>query len=224
MKSGRWASNEWGLLMPKAAKWNEAPCPRCKEPVAVIASRCPHCTTEFSAAEVAARKKANNGALIGGLAVLVLLGFGVQKCATGDTSAEIAAPAGSSPVMGSTESLMVSSPAKPEATQAGPALTGPQVNAARTASEYLNMSGFSRAGLIQQLSSSSGEGYDLADATAAVDSLDVDWNEQAARSAREYLNMSGFSCKGLIQQLSSSAGEKFTKDQAAYGAKKAGAC
>ena len=103
-------------------------------------------------------------------------------------------------------------------------LTRPQSNAVRSASQYLSMSGFSRKGLIDQLSSSYGDGYDKADATIAVDSLDVDWNEQAARSAAQYLEMSGFSCNGLIDQLSSSAGDKYTKDQATYGAQQAGAC
>ena len=103
-------------------------------------------------------------------------------------------------------------------------LTGPQRNAARSAEQYLSMSGFSRDGLIQQLSSDAGEGYSVSDATVAVDSLNVDWNENAARSARQYLEMSGFSCKGLIEQLSSSAGEKYTLAQATYGARQAGAC
>ncbi|WP_257232162.1 Ltp family lipoprotein [Acinetobacter sp. YH01020] len=103
-------------------------------------------------------------------------------------------------------------------------LTRPQSNAVRSASQYLSMSGFSRNGLIDQLSSSYGDGYDKADATIAVDSLNVDWNEQAARSAAQYLDMSGFSCNGLIDQLSSSAGDKYTKSQATYGAKQAGAC
>jgi hypothetical protein len=86
------------------------------------------------------------------------------------------------------------------------------------------MTGFSRDGLIQQLSSDAGEGYSVSDATAAVDSLNVDWNENAAKSAKQYLDMTGFSCKGLIQQLSSSAGEKYTLEQATYGARQAGAC
>jgi hypothetical protein len=111
---------------------------------------------------------------------------------------------------------------------AGPAwaqgLTAAQDNAVKSAKEYLHTSGFSRSGLIRQLSSEFGDGYDVADATAAVDSLDVDWNEQAARSAKEYLNMSGFSCKGLIHQLSSNHGDGYTIDQATYGAQQAGAC
>lgn len=114
--------------------------------------------------------------------------------------------------------------ATPEPAQPANDLTGPQQNAARSATQYLQMSGFSREGLIQQLSSDAGDGYARADATAAVDSLTVDWNEQAARSAAQYLKMSGFSCKGLIQQLSSSAGDRYTVSQATYGAKQAGAC
>lgn len=103
-------------------------------------------------------------------------------------------------------------------------LTRPQKNAVRSATAYLNMQGFSRDGLIDQLSSPYGEGYDVTDATIAVDSLAVDWNAQAARAAAQYLNMMGFSCSGLIDQLSSDAGEKFTPSQARYGAQQAGAC
>lgn len=69
------------------------------------------------------------------------------------------------------------------------AFTGPQKNAVRSANAYLSMSGFSRDGLIEQLSSPYGDGYEKADATVAVDSLPVDWNEQAARSARQYLDI-----------------------------------
>lgn len=103
-------------------------------------------------------------------------------------------------------------------------LTGPQNNAVRSANNYLSMMAFSRDGLIEQLSSSYGDGYDRADATVAVDSLSVDWNAQAAKSAEQYLAMMGFSCNGLIEQLSSDAGEKYTQSQAAYGAQRAGAC
>jgi hypothetical protein len=103
-------------------------------------------------------------------------------------------------------------------------LTGPQRNAVRSAESYLSIQGFSRNGLIDQLSSSYGDGYDVADATAAVDSLSVDWNRQAVRSAKQYLSIMGFSCNGLIDQLSSDAGDKYTRSQATYGARQAGAC
>ncbi|MBH3175955.1 Ltp family lipoprotein [Serratia ureilytica] len=103
-------------------------------------------------------------------------------------------------------------------------LTGPQKNAARSAKQYLSVAGFSRDGLIQQLSSDAGDGYEISDATVAVDSLNIDWNQEAVKSAKQYLSMMGFSCKGLIHQLSSSAGDKYTVDQATYGAKQAGGC
>lgn len=111
-------------------------------------------------------------------------------------------------------------PAEP----AAPTLTGPQSNAARSAEQYLSFTGFSRAGLIDQLSSDAGDGYEVADATAAVDSLNVNWNEQAVKSAKNYLSITGFSCKGLIEQLSSSAGDQYSVSEATYGAEQAGAC
>ncbi|ESQ82420.1 hypothetical protein AEAC466_17520 [Asticcacaulis sp. AC466] len=97
-------------------------------------------------------------------------------------------------------------------------------NAASAAKTYLQISAFSRQGLIDQLSSSSGEKYDVNDARAAVDSLNVDWNDQAALSAQSYLSLMSFSCQGMIQQLASPAGGKFTQTQAEYGARKAGIC
>lgn len=122
---------------------------------------------------------------------------------------------------------------KPEQTQAKSeevtlekpkGMTGPQKNAVRSAKQYVSMTGFSRDGLIEQLSSEYGDGYEVADATVAVDSLNINWNEQAVRSAKNYLNMTGFSCNGLIEQLSSSAGDKYTISEATYGAQQAGAC
>jgi len=103
-------------------------------------------------------------------------------------------------------------------------LFGPKANAIRSAKQYLSFSGFSRQGLIQQLTSDAGDGYEIGDATYAVDSLNVDWNSQAVRSAKQYLSFSGFSCDGLIEQLSSEAGDKYTLSQATYGAQQAGAC
>ncbi len=103
-------------------------------------------------------------------------------------------------------------------------LTRPQKNAVRSAEQYINMTGFSREGLIEQLSSDAGNGYEVDDATVAVDSLNVDWNEQAVRSAEQYLDMMGFSCDGLVEQLSSSAGSKYTVSEATHGAHQAGAC
>ena len=116
--------------------------------------------------------------------------------------------------------------ATPAAPVAGPVsqLTAAQRNAVRSAQAYLRFSGFSRQGLIDQLSSEYGDKYSVADATVAVDSVDVDWRAQAARSTATYLKMSGYSCQGLIDQLSSPHGEKYTRDQATAGALAAGGC
>ena len=103
-------------------------------------------------------------------------------------------------------------------------LTAAQRNAVRSANSYLQLSGFSRQGLIDQLSSEFGDSYSVFDATVAVNSLSTDWNVQAARSAVSYLKLSGFSCRGLIDQLSSEDGDKYTVEQATYGATQAGIC
>ncbi|WP_280183528.1 Ltp family lipoprotein [Nocardia cyriacigeorgica] len=87
-----------------------------------------------------------------------------------------------------------------------------QRNAVQAAEQYLELSAFSRSGLIDQLEY---EGYSTEDATFAVDSLNVDWNEQAKRSAEQYLELTSFSLSGLIDQL---VYEGFTREQAEYGA------
>ncbi|MCU7730924.1 Ltp family lipoprotein [Actinoplanes sp. KI2] len=95
-------------------------------------------------------------------------------------------------------------------------------NAIRSAQSYIEFSAFSRKGLIEQLSSDGGDGYSVKAATYAVDSLHINFNEQAYKSAMSYLSISGFSRKGLIEQLSSDGGEGFTHSQAVYGVTKAG--
>lgn len=91
-----------------------------------------------------------------------------------------------------------------------------QANARDKAQSYLDISAFSREGLIKQLVF---EKFDKADAEYGVDALKVDWNEEAARKAQDYLDIQSFSKGGLIDQLKF---EGFTKAQAEYGADKAG--
>jgi hypothetical protein len=95
-------------------------------------------------------------------------------------------------------------------------------NAIKAANQYLESSAFSRKGLIQQLSADAGSGFPLAVATHAVDSLNINYNEQAAKAAKQYLESSAFSRNGLIQQLDSDAGSGFTYAQAVYGVDHAG--
>ena len=91
-----------------------------------------------------------------------------------------------------------------------------QANATRSAESYLSSQSFSRKGLIDQLKF---EGYGTKAATAAVDSLRVDWNAQAVLTAKSYLENQAFSRKGLTEQLEY---EGFTRAQAAHGVSKSG--
>ena len=102
--------------------------------------------------------------------------------------------------------------AKPTTTEAPrPSMTVSQANAQRKAESYLDMAGFSRTGLIEQLEF---EGFSNADATFGVDALNADWKKQAARKADSYLDTAAFSRTGLIKQLEF---EGFTTEQATYG-------
>ena len=123
-----------------------------------------------------------------------------------------AAPATTAPVAPAT-----SAPAAP----AGPTVS--QQQALDSAKSYLDMgTGFSRAGLIDQLSSSAGDQFSVADATWAVDHSGADWYAQAVMSAKGYMKMGGFSRASLIDQLTSSAGEQFTLAQATYAVNQVG--
>jgi hypothetical protein len=106
----------------------------------------------------------------------------------------------------------------------GPHYTPSQQNALNAAKDYLSTSAFSKEGLVDQLSSSAGDGYPHKDAVFAVEHLHVNWKQQAVQAAKDYLHTSSFSCNGLVEQLSSSAGDKYTEDQAQYAAKKVGLC
>ena len=95
---------------------------------------------------------------------------------------------------------------------------GPEINesgsdnpAAQRAKDYLSYTAFSRTGLIEQLEY---EGYSNYESQKAVDSLNVDWNEQALLKASEYLNYSAFSYSGLMNQLEY---EGFSHSEAMYG-------
>ena len=106
------------------------------------------------------------------------------------------------------------------AEDAEPEMTSGQENALKAGQNYIDMMPFSKAGLIQQLSSEMGDGYTKADATFAANNVDVDWNAEAVEAAQNYLDTMPFSRDGLIEQLSASMGDKFTKAQAVYGADK----
>lgn len=208
--------------MAKKPGLGERLCSKCKEVIKADATICKHCRTEFTPEEMAQAQKDqrynNKVAGFGCLAVVLLLGFCVYT-ADGEKPTTSAPPTAASKSGGGKAAVAEQAVEEPAST-----LSGPQQNALRSAQSYIAMTGFSRDGLIDQLSSEAGSGYSVADATAAVDSMDIDWNEQAARSAKSYLDMTGFSCNGLVDQLASSAGSQYTRSQAIYGAKQAGAC
>lgn len=77
------------------------------------------------------------------------------------------------------------------ASSAAHASTIGQREALQSAQSYLDMGGFSRAGLIHQLTSSYGEGFSQADAIWAVDHSHANWNAEAVQSAKSYLAMGG---------------------------------
>jgi hypothetical protein len=103
-------------------------------------------------------------------------------------------------------------------------MTVAEQQAVESAQNYLDMGqGFSESGLLQQLTSSAGDGDTNSDAEFAIKYLHPDWDQQAVESAKNYLDMGqGFSKSSLYQQLTSSYGEGFTPAQADYALSKVG--
>ncbi len=99
-------------------------------------------------------------------------------------------------------------------------MTSGQENALRAGQNYIDLMSFSKAGLIQQLSSSAGDGYSKADATLAANNVEVNWNKEAVEAAQGYLDTMPFSKDDLVQQLSSAAGDEYTRAQADYAVNK----
>lgn len=79
-----------------------------------------------------------------------------------------------------------------------PKLTMGQQNAVSKAQSYLNLTGFSRTGLIDQLKF---EGFSVEDATFGADNAGADWNAECAEKAQSYIDMTSFSRDGLAEQL-----------------------
>lgn len=136
------------------------------------------------------------------------------------TSPSASNPAPAAPATTAPAAPASSAPAAP----AAPAMTASQQQAVDSAQGYLAMgSGFSYKSLLQQLTSSAGDGFSKADAVFAINYLHPDWDAQAVEAAKGYMNMgSGFSRDSLIQQLTSQYGDGFTYDQAAYAAHQVG--
>ena len=133
-------------------------------------------------------------------------------------TADVPAPPASSAPAATTPTEAPAAPASSAPAPAKPAVTVSQQQALDSARSYLDMGGFSRAGLINQLHQF--EKFPEADATWAADHSGADWNAQAVLSAKSYMDMGGFSRGSLIDQLHQF--EKFTLAQATYAANHVG--
>lgn len=152
----------------------------------------------------------------------LLLATGLAGCApTAPTAAESKSAADDGRASATAAMKNPTAKAKVEK-PAAPTMTAGQKNALGAGKSYLSFTAFSRKGLIEQLHSSAGDGYSLADATYAADHAGADWKAEAAEAAKGYLEMTSFSRAGLIEQLHSSAGDGYTLAQATYGVDEAG--
>ncbi len=136
-----------------------------------------------------------------------------------DTGAASSSASPSAAVSSAAASSAQSTPAAP----ARQPMTAAQQQAVEAAQSYLTEGqGFSKQGLLQQLTSSAGNGFTQAQAKYAINYLHPDWDAQAVDAAKGYMQMGGFSQASLIQQLTSSAGSGFTQAQAEYAVSKVG--
>lgn len=156
------------------------------------------------------------------IAALIAIGVIGNMMSGGATTAPESAPSATENTSPPASSEATPAAAAPEPEPAAaekpaePGMTMGQQQAVAKGQDYLDMAGFSRKGLIEQLVY---EGFAEADAAFAVDNLAPDWNAQAAKKAQAYIDMTSFSRKGLIDQL---VFDGFTKDQAEQGAKAVG--
>jgi hypothetical protein len=104
----------------------------------------------------------------------------------------------------------------PEPTQKPQGETLSQKNAIKKAESYLQLTAFSRTGLIEQLEYS---GFSNEDAVYAVNKINPSWKEQAVKKAESYLQLTAFSRTGLIEQLEYSG---FSNEEAIYAVNQIG--
>jgi hypothetical protein len=165
--------------------------------------------------------------LLWGVAIVIVLGI-IGAIAGGGGSSKNAGSSGSSnPAPSSTASPASTSPSSSTTTpptSSAPQETESEKQAVTSAKSYLGLgTGFSRHGLIQQLTSKAGSGFPHKDAVYAINALHINWNKEAVLAAKSYLKLgTGFSRSGLIQQLQSKSGSGFTHAQAVYAANKVG--
>ena len=172
----------------------------------------------------AARHKVLSGLIAFGALVIIIVAASASASNKPSTTASDVGAAVSSASPSAAVSSAAASPAADSsapstpAAPAGPSLTGGQQQAVDSAESYLSEGqGFSKQGLLNQLTSSFGEGFSKSDAEFAIKYLKPNWDKQAVDSANGYLSEGqGFSEQGLLQQLTATAGEGFTEAQGEY--------
>lgn len=103
---------------------------------------------------------------------------------------------------------------------AEPKITRAQKEALESAESYLDSGHFSKAGLLDQLTSEYGEDFDKKDAQWAIAHVDADYKAEAVEAAESYLDSGHFSKRELHNQLTSKYGEGFTDAEASYAVAK----
>ena len=182
---------------------NMIPCPICGKLIAKNAKKCPHCGAKMKQ-PIYRRKWFIIVCIIVVLGIIggIAGGGGDETADVNDNSAEV-------------EATVEETTEAPDPTEG---LTVAQKNAYEAGLDYLEYMGFSKQGLIDQLSSEYGDGYEKADAEVAVETIEknglVDWVEEAKESAQSYLDSMSFSKDGLIEQLESPYGDNYTHEQA----------
>ena len=154
---------------------------------------------------------------VGAIAIIAVAASSSNKPSTPAADSTTAASTPASPAAAPSSAAASSAPSTPAA-PTSPSMTAAQQQAVDAAEGYLSDGqGFSKRGLLGQLTSSAGDGFSNSDAEFAINHLNPNWDQQAVDAANGYLSEGqGFSEQGLLQQLTSSAGDGFTEAQAEY--------
>lgn len=102
------------------------------------------------------------------------------------------------------------------AAHAQPAVPVEYTSALKKAESYSSLMHMSKAGIYDQLTNEYGEQFAAEAAQYAVDTVQVDWNENALAKAKDYQKTMSMSPAAIHDQLTSAYGEKFTAAEADY--------
>jgi hypothetical protein len=176
--------------------------------------------------------------VIGGTAALVVALVILGALGAGGSD-DVDTKPQTSPFSATEEPEPTEAPATEEPTEEpepeAPTFSVAQEAALRAAYSYVTTLDFSRAGLLDQLTSEYGEQIDPKTARWAVRALEtgdytlgdetigVDWDAEAVEAAQSYLDLGLVSSRlDLIDQLTSEYGDQFTMEQAEYAANAVG--